>query len=108
MALHQVNGPAFPISQQLMETFHAARFLVAAQKLDRRWRRARPRIQHRNVYFASRESLIENRKISNHQREQADSHTCFEHGHRPRGPTHGCDVAKPESEKGGTAEIEIS
>src|SRR5258708_24840989 len=107
MAFHQVSGPAFPIPQQFMETFQAVRFLMAAQKFDRRWWRARARIQHRNVYFASRESLIENRKISNDQREQADSHAGLDHRQRSRGTAHGCDIAQPEREKRAAAVIKI-
>src|ERR1044072_1579356 len=65
MTLHQFSGPTFPSTQELVEIFGTAACLVTAQQFCRTGGRAGSLVQPRNVYFTSREGLIQDRQVAN-------------------------------------------
>src|SRR3989442_10415201 len=68
---------------------------------------ARARVQQRDVCFTPRESLIENRKVTNDQSKQAKAHACFQDSSHSRGCGDGREVAQSECGKGGAAVVKI-
>ena len=69
------EGPpsTLPLAQEVVQTFHVARFAMSAQQFTRGWRRTGARIEHRDVDFTSRESLIENRQITDDHGKEAEA-----------------------------------
>ena len=107
MALHQIGRPQLPVPQELIETLQTLAFLMPPQQLDRDRGRTRPSIQHGNIYFPAREGLIKNRKITNHEGEQAETQAGLDDSNRSRGRTGRRDITKTESEESRAAVVKI-
>src|ERR1051325_7330260 len=107
MTLHQFSGPTFPSTQELVEIFGTAACLVTAQQFCRTGGRAGSLVQQRNVYFTSREGLIQDRQVADDYGEHRETSTCLDDRERASEWFERCDVAVAESEEVGAAEVKI-
>src|SRR6266403_1764724 len=107
MALHQISRPHLPILEQLIETLETVPFLMPSEQFGRgRWGTG-ARVEHGNVHFATRERLIKNREITNHQGEQPKAQTRLNHRQSSGRRSARCDIAETQGEESRAAIVEI-
>src|SRR5689334_8773977 len=107
MALHEFGRPALPILQKPVKSVLAGAITVAAEQLARGGRSACARIEKGDVDFALRERPIDERQITDDSGEETKTEAGFADDKRASEAGAGNDIAEAESEKRGTAEIDV-
>ena len=107
VTLQKVCRPALPILQKLAEALHLPGVRVAAQKLDRRGRRARARVEHRDADLAPRERLIEHRQVADDDCEEAEARACLDRREHAPQRVEREHVAVAEREECDAAQVEV-
>src|ERR1044072_6677990 len=105
VAFQQVSRPSFPVSQQMIETLHFSGFAITLEQFARSWWCPCARVQHRDIYFAPREGLIEYRQVADHHGEKGNAGAGLDYGYCSAGRTGMGDVSKAKDEEGGATEI---
>ena len=75
VTLQELRRPSLPLREELSERGRV--FRVTSQELGGGGRRARPRVEERDVGLAPRERLGERREISNDEREESEAGSGF-------------------------------
>src|SRR6266498_930253 len=93
--------------QELAQIVHVSAFPVTPQHLRGTGRRTRARIEKRDVNFASRERLIENREVADYNCQQAKSICRFNHGKRATHLQRRRNITITQRTGGDTAQVEV-
>src|SRR5258706_14691609 len=107
MALHQVRRPHLPVSEQSIKTLQTLPLWMPPQQFSRGRRCAGPRVKHGNIHFATREGLIKDGEITNHQGQQSKTQAGLNHSHRPCHRAVRRYVAKAQGKESRAAIVEI-
>ena len=74
VAFEQIGRPPFPFMKKLLKVFQTVIMAMPPEHLARRGRRACAGIEHGDIDFPPGEGLIQDRKVSDHEREKAEPH----------------------------------
>ena len=107
MALEDLGARRLPLLEERREHVGVGALEAAPQQHRGRRRRAGPLVEHRDAGLAPRERLIDDRHVSDHDRQEAESGAGLDHGEQARGVRHGVQVAEPEREERGAAHVGI-
>src|SRR5580658_10348045 len=105
VTFQQLSGPVLPIAEKDQQRVQAMRPGMAEQQLHGGGRRAGAGIKQNDGNFAFRESLIDDRQITDDHREKTEAEAALKDGKDALGGSVRSDVAEAQREKCGAAEI---
>src|ERR1700728_1548738 len=73
VALEQFRGPALPLEEQSLQSFKSMITRVTPEKFGGRRRRTCASIEQYDVHLSTRECLIDDRQITQHQRQKTEA-----------------------------------
>ena len=107
VTLEDLRAPVFPVFQKRIQRGQRPVRTKPSQHFARGGWRTRPRIEQREARLPSRERLIENRKIRDHDREKREACSRFGHRHNARETSDRLEIAQTQGEERRPAHVEI-
>src|SRR6266436_2498720 len=107
MALHQLGAPQLPIFEENAESVQAVGVAVAAKQFAGSGRRARARIEKRDIHFTLGERTVDERQVADHGSKKTESKASFRDDQAASQAGARNDVAEAESEEGRAAQIHV-